>query len=126
MTREQFQLLPYLLTSAQAEACGYERRTLNKYAENGILTVVLPAGCVQRRFQKRQFAQLLGWEDTLDLAGWQREKPLIQVAAVAQWTGYDVHTLLAIVRAGGLVAVDPGGLGRRHYRKEEVGRWIGL
>lgn len=126
MTRAEFIALPYLLTPGQAARCGYSLRTLDKYAENGLLMVVCPPGCTQRRFQKRQFAELLDWSDTLDLKAWAREKPLLSINAVTQWTGYDKHTILQILRAGGLVAVNPAGLGTAKYRKQAIGEWIGL
>lgn len=126
MTREEFIALPYLLTVSQVVACGYAENTVNKYAEHGILTVVKPKGCTQRRFPKAQLAALLGWEDTLDRKKWAREKPLLAPAAVQEWTGYKKETVLAIAQAKGLTLVKPGGVGDAKYRKEEVGKWIGL
>jgi hypothetical protein len=126
MTREEFRALPYLLTPAQAVCCGYTYNTLMKYADYGVLVVVLPPGCRQRRFQKRQFAQMLGWEDTLDWPGWRKEKPLLSLAAIHQWTGYDPTTVRQIVRAGGLSPICPGGMGETKYRKSEVAQWLGF
>ena len=126
MTREEFTALPYLLTPGQVEACGYAPRTVDKYAESGILAVILPAGCRKRRFQKRQLAQMLGWESTVDRAAWAREKPLLPLGVVQQWTGYDERTVANMVLAGGLVVVRPAGLWCAKYRKEQIGEWIGL
>ena len=126
MTREEFIKLPLLLTAGQAAACGYSRRTLLKYANNEILRLVCPAGCVQRRFQKKQLAQLLGWEDALNLPAWRREPPLLTLNAVCQWTGYDSHQVSKITKAGGLSVVNAAGIGRNRYRKTEVQEWIGF
>lgn len=126
MTREDFINLPYLLTPGQAAACGYSILTLDKYAANGILVVVRPPGCTLRRFQKRQLAQMAGWEDTLNWTAWRREKPLVSLAAVVQWTGISRNQVRAIVRAGGLTCVQPGGMGEGKYRREELGVWLGF
>lgn len=126
MTKEEFTKLPYLLPPASAVACGYSLTTLNKYAENGILVVVLPKGVAQRRFQKRQLAQLLGWEALIDLARWRMEKPLMALGALCEWTGYTSETVSHIVAAGGLQPVQPGGLGERKFRKQQIGEWLGL
>lgn len=126
MTKLDFAALPYLLTLGQVEQCGYTQATLDKYAACGILEVIVPPGCIQRRFQKRQVAQILGWEDTLDVIGWRREKPLLSVGMVHQWTGYNAQTIAAIAAAGGLDRVQPGGVGNSKYRKEAVGAWLGL
>lgn len=126
MTRAEFIKLPCLLTPGQAAACGFAAHTLRKFADNGVLRIILPQGCTQRRYQKVQFAQLLGWADVIDRAAWAREKPLLALGAVCQWTGYDRHLIPVIVAAGGLERVQPGGLGRARYRKQEIGEWIGL
>jgi hypothetical protein len=126
MTRSEFTALPYLLAPAAVTACGYSPRTVAKYFACGILTPIQPRGFSGRRAQKRQVAQLLDWSDTLDLAAWQREKPLLGFAAVHQWTGYGERQLAQIVKAGGLTAVNPGGVGRAKYRKEDVAKWLGL
>ena len=126
MTKAEFQAWPYLLTPGQVAACGYSPATIHKYVEHEILRAVLPRGIAQRRFQKVQIARLLGWEDVLDRERWQREKPLLPYCAVREWTGYDPRSIKLIVRAGGLVAVNPGGIGDAKYRKEQIGEWIGL
>jgi hypothetical protein len=126
MTRAEFIALPYLLTPGQAAACGFSAHTLHKFADNGVLRIIRPAGCTQRRYQKLQFAQLLDWVGALDRSAWARERPLLTSNAVCQWTGYDRGTITRIVTAGGLVCVQPGGLGSRHYRKRDIGEWIGL
>jgi hypothetical protein len=126
MTREEFQGLPHLLTQCQVVGCGYAPATIGKYVEHGILRAVLPKGCTQRRYQKLQLAELLGWMDLVDVKGWQREKPLLPLGAVTQWTGYANGTVSDIVAAHGLTVVQPGGIGERKFRKEEVGEWIGL
>ena len=126
MTREEVQKLPYLLTQGQVVACGYAPATIGKYAEHGILRAVLPKGCTQRRYQKVQLAGLLAWEDLIDVKAWAREKPLLGLGAVTQWTGYANGTISDIVAAKGLTAVQPGGIGERKFRKEEIGGWIGL
>lgn len=126
MTKEEFGKLPYLLTVGQTVSCGYCRRTLDKYAAAEVLKVIKPKGAVHRKFQKKQIAQLLGWEKSLDTAAWGREKPLLSPTAVYQWTGYDRDTLAAMVAAGGLTRVMPAGMGEAKYRKEEIASWIGL
>lgn len=126
MTKDEFTALPYLLTPGQVVSCGYSPTTLRKYTEHGVLRVVLPTGCGQRRFEKRQLAQMLGWTGTLDLKAWAAEKPLLGFGAVHWWTGYEESTIRKIVEAGGLVAIKPGGLGYEKYRKEQIGAWLGL
>lgn len=125
MTKQEFAALPYLLTPGEAAQCGYSEHTLNKYAQAGILRVVQPPGAGWRRFQKRQLAQLLGWEDVLDWTRWRREKPLLACCAVCEWTGYDARTIRQIVASGGLVSVNPGGIGDAKYRKDEIAEWLG-
>lgn len=126
MTREEFITLPYLLTPGQVASCGYSSATVAKYAECGVLRVILPAGCTQRRFQKRQVALLNGWEATLDLAGWRRLKPMVRLGVVCQWTGYDRDVIGHMVAAGALTVVQPAGVGYRLFRTEEIGAWLGL
>ena len=126
MTLEEFKALPYLLTPGQVVGCGYTAATLVKYAAHGILLVILPKGCAQRRFQKRQIAKLNGWESALDFAGWAREKSMLRLNAVCQWTGYTEETVSHIVAAGGLLRVQPGGIGYGLFRKSDVGAWLGL
>lgn len=126
MTREEFQELPYLLTLGEVVACGYAVATINKYAAHKILAAIKPKGCTQRRFQKVQLAAMLGWADEIDRKRWAREKPLLGMAAVLEWTGYTSETFCAIVKAGGIGRVQPGGIGHAKYRKEEVGEWVGL
>jgi len=126
MTREEFRALPYLVTHKMIARCGYSPQTLEKYAECAILRVIQPKGCGQRRFQKVQLADLLGWMDTIDRNAWRAERPLMALGAVQRWTGFDPHTLNAIARARGLTIVQPGGIGERKFRKEEIGGWIGL
>ena len=128
MTREEFQKWPYLLTQGQVMACGYSPATIGKYVEHGILRAVKPKGCTQRRYQKVQIAKLLAWEDALaaDRAAWQKEKPLLGLGAVRQWTGFCNLIITAIVQARGLTAVQPGGIGERKFRKQEIAEWIDL
>jgi len=126
VTRKEFQQLPYLLAQKHLLACGLTGATTSKYLEHGLLRAVKPAGFSERRVPKIQVAQLLGWQDTLDLQGWAREKPLFLFAAVHQWTGFDRQSVDEIVAAGGLVRVRLGGLGAARYRKEQIGEWIGL
>ena len=126
MTREDFSKLPHLLKRSDVQACGYSRSTVEKYADCGILEVVQPKGSDQSRFRKLAVANLLGWEDLVDRTAWKRENALFALAAVKQWTGFDKATVTAIASAGGLTLVKPGGLGEAKYRKEEIGRWIGL
>ena len=126
MTREEFTELPYLLRAGQVVACGYTAATLVKYAEHGVLRVVLPEGCCLRRFQKVQIACMNGWQDTLDLARWRREKNQLRLSAVCEWTGYDKDVIRHIVAAGGLVSVRPGGIGYAMFRKADVADWLGF
>lgn len=126
MTRETFNALPHLLPPGIVVACGYAVATLNKYAAHGILTVVKPPGCGQRRFRKAQVASMLGWNDAVDRKKWAKEKPLLSLNAVREWTGYKAETIRAITKAGGLTPVQPGGVGDVKYRKAEVGEWLGL
>ena len=126
MKRDEFQKLPHLLTLAQVVACGYSPATVGKYAAAGILRAVLPKGTTQRRYQKLQVAQLLGWEDAIDRKSWWREKPLLPPCAVSQWTGYAPKTVVEIAEAGSLTTVLPGGVGERKFRKEEIEEWLGL
>jgi len=126
MNRETFQSLPQLLTLRQAAACGYTIRTIQKYLDAEVLRAIQPSGCTERRVRKLQLAQMLGWEDPRLRSRWQREKPLLTLGAVKEWTGYGVHQIAKIVAAGGLRAVQPGGLGRCRYAKEDVAEWLGL
>jgi len=126
MTRAEFIALPYLLTPGQVASCGYSLRTIDKFAENGILTAVCPKGATQRKFQKKQIAAILGWDDAIDQKKWDKEKPLMGVAVVREWTGYQPKTVRQIGKAGGLTPVQPGGIGDTKYRKDEIGKLLGF
>lgn len=126
MTRESFKQLPHLLQRHEVEAAGFGRQTIEKYVDAGVLTLVQPAGCGQARFQKRQLAQLLNWEDLLDASGFAEEPPAMSLKAVLRWTGWDDRTLAKIVRAGGLTLVKPPGSGAGKYLKSEVAALLGF
>lgn len=126
MTHAEFRQLPYLLLEHQVALAGYDRRTLAKFVECGVLTKVQPAGSGFARYQKRQLALLLGWEALLETADFAAERPLMGYKPVHRWTGFAEGTLEHIVHAGGLTRVKPPGATQGKYRKQEIARLIGF
>ncbi len=126
MTKEQFKALPHLLREADVVALGYSPRTIRKFVECGVLVRVKPAGISAGRYQKRQLAQLLKWDDLLETARFREEKPLMQIKAVHYWTGYSENTLKAISKAGGIRFVKPPGAGAGKFLKSGVAALIGF
>jgi hypothetical protein len=126
MTQAEFKALPYLLLEHQVAALGYDRRTVAKFADCGVLHKVEPAGSGHARYQKRQLAQLLGLEATLELAEFRREPLLMSLKSVRRWTGFTEETLAKIVQAGGLRRVQPPGSSHGKYLKEQIARLIGF
>ena len=126
MTREQFKALPHLVREQDVRALGYGRQTVAKFVDCGVLLRMSPAGCGQARYQKRQLAQLLKWEELLDTAGFHREPPMLDLKAVQRWTGWTDTTVMQIVRAGGLAFVKPPGSGHGKFLKKEVAALIGF
>ena len=126
MTREQFRQLPHLLMEHHVVALGYGRATVAKFVDCGVLKRICPKGCGQARYQKRQLAQLLKWEDLLELALFVKEPPLIPAKTVRRWTGWSETTLTNMTDAGGLDYVKPPGAGKGRFRKGEIEKLIGF
>ena len=126
MTKEEFKRLPHLLAEADVVALGYSPRTIAKFVECGVLVKVKPAGCGAARYQKKQVAQMLQWEELLEPAGFMAEPPFMQIKAVHRWTGYSENTLAMIGKAGGIKFVKPPGAGTGKFLKSGVARLIGF
>lgn len=126
MTREQFRCLPYLLAAADVVAMGYSERSLIKFVECGVLVKVQPCGMQNARFQKKQLAQLLNWDELLDVAAWKVEPLFMRVKAVQLWTGYSENTLTKIAAAGGLGFVKPPGMFGGKFLKPDVAKLLGF
>ncbi len=126
MTREEFKQLPHLVREHDVVAMGYGRNTVHKFVDCGVLVRVCPKGCGQARFQKRQLANLLKWEDCVDVAAFRQERPMLEAKAVQRWTGWSEATLGNIAAAGGLSFVKPPGAGKGKFLKQEIAKLIGL
>ena len=127
MTQSEFHGLPYLLGRRQTErALGYDRRTLMKMVDAGVLRGIRPEGCCHYRFQKRQVAILAGIEMETARQELRRAPLLVPAKTVMAWTGYAAHTLDRIVEAGGLTMVRTANSSAGKYRKVEIMMLIGL
>ena len=126
MTREQFKGLPYLVQETEVRALGYSWSTVAKFVACGVLVKIKPAGTQAARFQKKQLAQLLRWEELLEPLVFRAEPPLMQIKTVQRWTGYSENTLTAIGKAGGIQIVKPPGAEVGKFLKADVARLIGF
>ena len=126
MTKDDFKKLPYLVLEHQVVAVGYCRSAVAKFVDCGVLTQVKPAGAGLARYQKKQLAQLLQWEELLEPKEFAKERPLMDAKAVQRWTGWGEESLVKLVKAGGLKLVKPPGCGRGKFLKTEIGRLIGF
>ena len=124
MNQQEFQRLPWLLLEQQVTALGYDRRTLAKLVDCGVLEKVTPAGNGHARYRKKQLAQLLEWP--ADAGGFAAERPLMSLKAVRTWTGFSEETLGKIVQAGGLRLVKPPGTAQGKYLKDQIAALIGI
>jgi len=123
----RFQSLPWLLLRGQVcAATGYDRLSLAKLLDCGVLEEVRPNGCRWSKVRKLQVAKLLKLEDWLDRERWEAEPHLMTVKAVCGWTGYSEHTIQKLARHGVLDLVKPAGLGHGRYRKRQVAELLGL
>jgi hypothetical protein len=127
LNRTQFQALPWLLLQYQVqEATGYDRSTLSKLIDCGVLEVIRSNGCRQTKLRKIQIAKLLKLEDWLDRERWEDEPHLMTLKAVCHWTGYSVNTIHKMVRGGELDLVRPAGIEHGRYRKRQIAELLGL
>lgn len=128
MTKKEFEVLPQLLMEHHLAAVGYGRATVAKFVDCGVLERICPKGCGQARYQKRQVAQILKWEECLVAArgAFVLEPALMPPKAVRVWTGWSETTLGKIAHAGGLSVVRPPGTRRGKFRKDEVAKLIGF
>ena len=126
MTRDEFKQLPHLIREPEVVALGFGRRTVLKFVDCGVLARICPAGCGEARYQKKQCANLLHWEDLLDTEAFRMEPPALELKAVIRWTGWDERTLTKMVKARGLTFVKPPGAGKGKYLKGEIATLIGF
>lgn len=126
MTREQFKALPHLVRETDVKALGYSASTLDKFVSCGVLKKIKPPGTHSARFQKKQLAQLLHWEELLDVAAFKAEPPFMQVKAVQRWTGFSENTLTNLAHAMGNGTVKPPGARTVKFLKATVAEWIGF
>ena len=126
MTRDEFNRLPQLVTLRHIEALGYGRATVIKLCDCGVLNAVKLRGDHRTRYQKRQVAALVKWEDPAPAAQFALEKPLMETKAVQRWTGWDRGTLSQLVESGSLTLMKPPSAGKGKYLKEEIAAIIGL
>lgn len=126
MTKEQFKALPHLLAEGDVVALGYSPSTIRKFVDCGVLVKVKPAGTSAARYQKKQLAQLLHWEDVLEVAAFKSEPPFMQVKAVHHWTGYSENTLAQIGAMEGIQCSQPPGATARKFLKADVAKLIGF
>ncbi len=126
MTKEQFKALPHLLQEKDVVALGFSPSTISKFVECGVLIKVKPPGTSAARYQKKQLAQLLHWEDLLETKTFQAEAPFMQVKAVCRWTGYSENTLMAIGLVSGIESSRPPGMKARKFLKSSVANLIGF
>lgn len=128
MTRKEFEALPWLLQRHHLEELGYSKRTLGKFVDCGTMMQIRPKGSGQARYQKRQVAQLLKWEDCIAsaLADFKREPASMPGKAVQRWTGWSDTTLTHIASARGLTFVKPPGAAHGKFLKDEVAKLIGF
>ena len=129
MTQTEFKSLPLLLFEHHViEITGYARNTLRKMTDCAVLNLVKPKGCGQARYQKKQIAQLVGWEGLLkeDQSAWSREALLLPEKTVTRYTGFSADTLRKISHAGGLNVLRPAGIGSGRYRKVQISELVGF
>lgn len=126
MTREEFRRLPHLVQEGDVQRMGYSARTVAKFVECGVLARVQPKGTGSARYQKRQLAQLLGWEELLEGKAFEQEPPLLPTKAVHRWTGFSENTLAKTADAGALRRVQPPGASTAKYLKADVAAMIGF
>ena len=127
MTKDEFRQLPLLIQEHHVmEASGYARNTVRKLVDCGVLRLVKPKGCHQGRFQKRQVARLLKWEEAVETDALKREPALMLEKSVRAITGYSTATLDQLVAAGALSFVRPAGISVGRFRKAEIARLVGF
>ena len=76
------------MQEGDVQRMGYSARTVAKFVECGVLARVQPKGTGSARYQKRQLAQLLGWEELLEGKAFEQEPPLLPTKAVHRWHGF--------------------------------------
>ena len=126
MNQQQFKAAPHLLMRRHLVELGYGKTTIHKFEDCGVLRQVRPPGADQVRYQKKQLAQLLKWDGLLGAEAFAREKPLMELKVVKEWTGMSEVTLNHVVQAGGLSLVRPAGMTRGKFLKSEIAELLGF